>query len=408
MDIGKLHDIIEAGRSMRTLLAMLADWPRTVSGELRTMTGEMLAHAAAILDAPRILLVWEEEEEPWSNLILWSREDWQYFREPPDVSGTLVAEQLAGTSFFCRDAGEARPRVVYSSPAGLRGWKGAPLHGTLRQRFAIGSVFASELRSGEMAGYLMVLDKKTMSAVDMVLGGIVAHEVAARFDNYFLLKQLKQASASEAQIRVARDLHDGLLQSLAGAALQLEAAEHLMETEPHRARQFIRETQLLLLNEQRALRTLVNGLKPGIRAAPVEDFDLASHLDDLTCRIVRQWGIPVEIRLPSPLPLIPRSFSREIYFVIHEALINAVRHSASTGLDAELRFENGRVHVTVTDNGHGFNFHGHYDHDTLCAMKRGPVTLRERITDLNGTLAIDSRPTGARLDIILPLAEHGG
>ncbi|HZV81927.1 MAG TPA: histidine kinase [Geobacteraceae bacterium] len=395
-------------QSMRDVLTMLAEWPRTVSEELQAMTQQMLEHAATILDVPRILLVWEEEEEPWLHLVLWSQGGWHYTREHPGAFGTLVAEQLAGTSFFCRDAGDPHPQVVHNSPAGLQGWKGAPLQQQLQERFDIGSVCVSELKGEKMMGYLMALDKKSMTVDDLVLGEIVAHEVAARFDNYFLLKELKQAATSDAQIRMARDLHDGLLQTLAGAALQLEAAVHLMDTEHHKARQCIQETQLLLAAEQRALRTLVNELKPGTHAASAEEFCLASRLEDLTGRIMRQWGIPVEIKLPSSPPLIPRNLSREIYFVVHEALINAVRHAAATELHAELFFEANNVHITVTDNGQGFSFHGRYDHDALCAMKRGPVTLRERINDLKGTLSIDSKQTGSRLDITLPLAEYGG
>lgn len=395
-------------QSMRNVLVMLAEWPRTVSDELQTMTKGMLEHAASILGVPRILLIWEEEEEPWLHLVLWSQEGWEHCREHPDAFGFLVAEQLAGKTFFCRNTGDPQPQVVHDSSAGLQGWRGAPLQQQLQERFAIGSVCVSVLKGEKMSGYLMALDKKEMTADDLVLGEIVVHEVAARFDNYFLLKQLKQAATADAQIRMARDLHDGLLQTLAGAALQLEAAVHMMDTEQHKARQCIQETQRLLVAEQRALRTLVNELKPGGQVGSVEDFGLVSHLEDLTGRIMRQWGIPVEIKLPSYFPMIPRDLSREIYFVVHEALINAVRHATATELHAELFFEGNNVHITVIDNGQGFSFHGRYDHDALCAMKRGPVTLRERIADLKGTLAIDSRQTGSRLDIMLPLAEYGG
>lgn len=66
-----------------------------------------------------------------------------------------------------------------------------------------------------------------------------------------------------------------------------------------------------------------------------------------------------------------------------------------------------RVRITVTDDGQGFPFHGRYDQEELSEMKRGPVTLRERISALRGTLLIDSQETGVRLDIVLPLADQG-
>jgi len=66
-----------------------------------------------------------------------------------------------------------------------------------------------------------------------------------------------------------------------------------------------------------------------------------------------------------------------------------------------------QVRVIVADDGRGFRFHGHYDHATLTEMKLGPVTLKERIVSLGGSLSIDSSESGARLEIVLPVARAG-
>ena len=51
-------------QSRRNVLCALAEWPRTVSDELQSMSSALLGHAAAILGAPRLLLIWEEGEGP--------------------------------------------------------------------------------------------------------------------------------------------------------------------------------------------------------------------------------------------------------------------------------------------------------------------------------------------------------
>ncbi len=394
--------------SLRNVFTMLAEWPRTVTDDLQTMTKEMLENAAKILGVPRILLVWEEEEEPWLHLVLWSKEKWQYLRERPDAFGTLVSDQLAGTIFFCRDAGSGQPRVVQKSQVGLQEWRMSPLQRQLQERFAIGSVLLAELQGKKMSGYLMALDKKIMTSDDLVLGEIIAHEVVARFNNYFNLKQLQQTATADAQIRLARDLHDGLLQSMAGVALQLEAAQRLIETEPETARQRIHGVQQILVNEQRDLRSHINELRPLLPNWSAEDSDFADRLVKMVERIRLQWDPEVEIDINPPAPRIGKSMAREVYFVVNESLINAVRHSGATRVRAELSFSTDRVRITVSDDGHGFSFHGRYDLDTLFAIKRGPVTLKERISALEGTLTIDSKETGAHLTITLPLTEHGG
>ena len=56
----------------------------------------------------------------------------------------------------------------------------------------------------------------------------------------------------------------------------------------------------------------------------------------------------------------------------------------------------------VADNGHGFAFHGHYDHSTLTSLQLGPVLLKQRVESLGGMLEIDSTIDGAHLEITLP------
>ncbi len=61
----------------------LAAWPRSIHKEIQELVREMLEYAAGILPAPRVILTWEEEEEPWIYLASWSRDDFSYTREPP-------------------------------------------------------------------------------------------------------------------------------------------------------------------------------------------------------------------------------------------------------------------------------------------------------------------------------------
>ena len=286
--------------------------------------------------------------------------------------------------------------------------QGLPLNPDLQKSFDIGSVVGLRVEGENFSGYLLLLDKKNPSMDDLLLGGIVANEVSTRLQNRFFLERLQHGAASNERVRLARDLHDGLLQSLTASALQLETAHRLMETDPNAARQRIREIQRLIAAEQKDLRLHIRELKPPLYHRLPEDFELAMRLEDLAERIRQQWNLTVKIDTRPPAPRVTRNLAREIYFVVHEALINAVRHSGASSLSADLSFDGDRVYLTVIDDGHGFAFRGRYDQDQLLEMKRGPVTLRERIAALGGTLTIDSQETGARLEIVLPLTDYGG
>ena len=392
----------------RSVLSRLATWPRTVPAEVPTVVRAMLDHAAGILEAPRMLLAWEEEEEPRLHLALWSPDDFQYTGEPPGLYGDMVAETLAGTSFICHDARRPSATVMQKTSAGMNRWRGVPLYPDLRERFSIRSVLSLTLLGAYLKGYLFVLDKPGMTSDDLVRGEIVANEVIDRLDHFYLLKQFQQGAAAEERIRLARDLHDGLLQSLTGAALQLETVQRLMEADPQTARKRLQEIQHLIAAEQKDLRTHIRELKPTPSGLPVADSDLAVRLQELGERIRRHWGLQVKVKLAQLGAPIPASMAPEIYFIVHESMVNAARHSRASAVEVDFAVEENQVRILVSDNGRGFPFRGQYDHHALTKMNLGPVTLKERISSLGGTLGIESSEYGARLEIILPLTERGG
>src|SRR2546426_11852539 len=78
-------------------------------------------------------------------------------------------------------------------------------------------------------------------------------------DSLLLARRLRQAAATEERVRLSPDLHDGVLQSLTGAALKLETAQRLLDKQPAAARQRPAENHHLIAHEQRDLRVFVRG-----------------------------------------------------------------------------------------------------------------------------------------------------
>jgi signal transduction histidine kinase len=203
------------------------------------------------------------------------------------------------------------------------------------------------------------------------------------------------------RLRLARDLHDGALHSLAGVALELENLLQMPKFEPTDARRRVLEVQQSLLEEQRNIRQLIAQLRAEVRDGSRAEASLATRLEELARRLERQWGLRVECVLDG-LDSLPARRSSEVYLVVHEALINAARHASAATAWLEVAVRDGRANIVVTDNGRGFEFKGRYDHATLAALDLGPATLRERVTLLGGLLAIESTANGTRLEIALP------
>src|SRR3989442_13395387 len=115
--------------------------------------------------------------------------------------------------------------VFRKSSAGVTRGRGAALHPELQASFAIDAALALPLRGETLHGHLLFLDKQGQSLDDMVLGELVAREVAARLDLFYLSRRLKEKAAAEERVRPACELHDGLLQSLTGMTLQLQTVQ---------------------------------------------------------------------------------------------------------------------------------------------------------------------------------------
>lgn len=393
--------------SVRGEFSELAAWPRTLSSEAPALVRDLLKHTAELLRVPRVLMAWEEPEEPWFHLASWSRGEFQWNRQPPGTYEPLVAEALNGVDFLCLDARAPVPTCLHTASAGLQRRPGPPLHPELQARFAAGPVLSLRLQGQVVRGRLFCLDKSGMTADDLVLGEIVARQVATRMDHFYLLQRLQQAGATEERIRLARQLHDGVLQSLTGAALQLQTLGPLLEADRQAAHDRLLEIQRLLAEEQRDLRFFIQELKPAPLGLSGADSSLTARLNELGERIERHWGLRVELAVEPSLTPISETLLREIYLIVHEALVNAARHAQASAARVGVSMRDNRMQIIVADNGRGFRFRGHYDHATLADMKLGPVTLKERIVALRGSLAIESSESGARLEITLPLAPPG-
>jgi hypothetical protein len=175
----------------RSEISTLAAWPQDLQLEAPALVRGVLKQACGILRAPRILMAWDEKEEPWVHLALWSSGAFNWTREPPTQFQPRVAQPLSGSDFFCQDLCTPVPTVLLRSPAGLQTWHGSPLHSDLQQRFAIKSVLSLNLRGETLEGHLFFLDKRGLTSDDLLLGQVVGREVLARLDLFYLIQQMK-------------------------------------------------------------------------------------------------------------------------------------------------------------------------------------------------------------------------
>jgi signal transduction histidine kinase len=204
-----------------------------------------------------------------------------------------------------------------------------------------------------------------------------------------------------ARLGVSYDLHDGLLQSMAIATMNLDIVRTLIEKDPAAAQERVAETNRLLLDEQHELRSFIRELKSAC-PAPSREPSLVTRFTDLFQEIEKQWGLHVDFTMEGSDSNVPEALRQHVFYLLREMLLNAARHAGASSINVALSRKDHELRITAVDNGRGFPFRGHYDNSRLTDCKLGPANLKGRITSLGGTLSIESSEAGAKLEITLP------
>ncbi len=385
---------------LRLELSTLAAWPRLTIPDAAPR--HVLETAATTLGLRRAVLVWEDAEEPWNYVAWWVEGAFDEAREPPDADGSGVTPPVGNVHFLCADLDRREPRVLLASASGLERWKGTPLSVALLERFPARSVLGLRIRGEGIQGHLLCLDQPGLSVDDLAFGELVARQVAADMDLAFRQRQMREMAAAEEHLRLARELHDGLLQSLAGVALQLETARRLVAASSEQARQRLDTAQSVLVEEQRRLRSFIHAPGPGGPGALDAGSALPGHLEALGRQLAIQWNVEVEVQFESMPAALAERLGHHIYRIVQEAAGNAARHAAAGAIRVVVAPRPGGVRVSVGNDGGGFPFLGRWSLAQLRAAGLGPRSLMGRVAALGGDLSIESSPTGSRLEVFLP------
>jgi signal transduction histidine kinase len=133
----------------------------------------------------------------------------------------------------------------------------------LQARFGIRSTLSLAFPGEALKGRLFFLDKKRITTDDILLGVVVARQVMVGMNFFLLLERLQQMATAQERVRLADELHDGLLQSMTVMSFKLGAVQRLLSNgRPEEAAAELEGMEELISGEQRELRRLVGQMKP--------------------------------------------------------------------------------------------------------------------------------------------------
>ena len=221
------------------------------------------------------------------------------------------------------------------------------------------------------------------SEEDERLIGMLAAHAAIAIENARLYERSRELSAVEERNRLARDLHDSVVQKLFGVVLAAQSAKLLLDRSPGEAREQVGRVQELAQDAVGELRSLVFELRPAAIATEGLGPALAKHVEVLR----RVHGLDVELEVSGRLRVRP-GIDRELFRIAQEALQNALKHSAAGKVVVRLDEGDRALALRVRDDGVGF------DPDAPGPRSRslGLTSMEERAQALGATLEIVSAP----------------
>jgi len=277
--------------------------------------------------------------------------------------------------------GNYRFRVVASNNSGVWNEQGAALD------FSIAPAYwqTNWFRAACVAAFLMVL---------WALYQLRLRQITRVFN-----VRLEERVAE--RTRIARDLHDTLLQNFQGLLLRFQTVLALCETRPADAKEVLRSS----IDQTAQAITEGREAVQGLRASTVERNDLARAITTLAEEIAAEASNHASVELRVGVEGTPRTLHPivrdEIYRIGSEALRNAFRHAEAKQIEVELRYDERQLRLRIRDDGKGI------DPAFLIGEGRaghfGLHGIRERAKLIRGKLTVWTAPgSGTEIELSVP------
>ena len=387
---------------LRDEIRRIARWPAAGPGTWTSVVPKILEHALSIIRARQVMVIWRDADAGGWHMSTLPESAGIIETFEPATFQALVPPNLTDSSFLCRAALDGDAVVDVSRAGAVTRWTGLPVNPSLVSRLGSAGLMSAPFSTDQVSGRVFFTEMSSPTVEALPLVELVAREIGGSISQLHSYDKSRQIAITEDRIRVARDLHDGVLQSLTGIRLELQSmADQAAGSwrKPPSDRLLAIERALSI--EQRELRRFIEDLRP-TSAAPAGP-SLAGRLEDLRQRIALEWRTPITIRVsPSDLAL-PDAIDRDVPLMVHEAIVNALKHGRPSRVAIDVRLADDDLTIIVKDDGRGFGFRGRRDHGELVASNAGPVSLRERVASLGGEIAVESGPSGSRVELTLPM-----
>jgi len=252
-------------------------------------------------------------------------------------------------------------------------------------------------------GVVSLAEAKRFSDRDAAILAGIGRQAGIAMDNArlyesmrFYVRQITRAQENERK-RIARELHDDTAQALVTLLRRLDdlATSREQLSEPTIER--LEELQELIDGILRGVRRFSRALRPSV----LDDLGLLPALEGLMAE-VKEDGIETKLKVVGDKRRLAPDVELVLFRIVQEALNNVRRHARASQVITMAEFSEGRVRITVEDNGQGFEMPSRTD-DLVAIGKLGLVGMHERAQLLGGTVSVQSElGEGTRVFVEVP------
>lgn len=203
----------------------------------------------------------------------------------------------------------------------------------------------------------------------------------------------------EERSRIARDLHDEVIQNLATILIGLQLCERLLTQDAARAAKELNSLERLAIDSDRKIHELSFRYKP----QGVNRGGLIEELGAYIRTFKSISNIMVNMEVHGKEKDVPVEVGTNLVQIIREALANVAKHAKASKVDVRLNFRFNRVLTLISDDGEGFNLSEELERAEQTGHL-GLLGMQERAKVLGGSLAIDTEPgQGSRVFVDIPI-----
>jgi signal transduction histidine kinase len=216
------------------------------------------------------------------------------------------------------------------------------------------------------------------------------------------LATARSAGAFEERERIAREMHDTLLQGLTGIALQLRALLPHVRTAPEAAAEALEQVVKLADETNRDARRAIQDL----RQRDFHGRDLAAVVETTARRLLARTSLTFSVTVSGRARPLPPAPSEVAVRIVEEALTNIVKHARAHSVRLGLAYGPRCLRLSVIDDGKGFAL----GRDVLAGADHwGLLGMQERAVQVGASLVIQSiRGTGTTLQLVIPYTPRVG